>query len=98
MNVPNALSIFRLLLIPVFCAVFFRDTPNSGLWAAGVFLLAFITDIADGYIARKYNQITKLGRVLDPLADKLMKAAAAVCLVVAGHAPLWGIWRYWRRS
>lgn len=89
MNVPNLLSLIRLLLIPVFVTVFFSESPNAGYIAAAIFLIAFMTDVADGYIARKYNLVTKLGRILDPLADKLMKAAAVVCLTIRGDIPLW---------
>ncbi len=89
MNVPNLLSLIRLLLIPVFVSVFFSGDPNAGYLAAAIFLVAFLTDVADGYIARKYNLVTKLGRILDPLADKLMKAAAVVCLTIRGDIPLW---------
>ncbi len=89
MNVPNLLSLIRLFLIPVFIAVFFSGDPNAGYIAAAIFLVAFMTDVADGYIARKYNLVTKLGRILDPLADKLMKAAAVVCLTIRGDIPLW---------
>ena len=64
MNVPNLLSLIRLLLIPVFVTVFFSESPNAGYVAAAIFLIAFMTDVADGYIARKYNLVTKLGRIL----------------------------------
>ena len=89
MNVPNLLSLIRLLLVPVFVAVFFSGDSNAGYFAAAIFLIAFMTDVAGGYIARKYNMVTKLGRILDPLADKLMKAAAVVCLTIRGDIPLW---------
>ncbi|MBE6994475.1 MAG: CDP-diacylglycerol--glycerol-3-phosphate 3-phosphatidyltransferase [Ruminococcaceae bacterium] len=72
MNLPNALSLFRLFLVPVFLCVFFSTLPHAYLLAAGVFLLAGLTDILDGRLARKYNQVTMLGRILDPLADKMM--------------------------
>ena len=91
MNIPNALSLLRLLLVPVFAIVFFGDHPSSLYWAGGIYLFAGVTDIVDGYIARKYNQITKLGRILDPLADKLMQITAFVCLAVAGMIPVWVI-------
>ena len=68
LNVPNTLSLLRLLLIPVFVVVLFSGVPGAYYYAAGIFLLASLTDILDGYIARKYNQITKLGRFLDPAA------------------------------
>ncbi len=91
MNVPNALSLVRLALVPVFCRVFFLPRPNAHLWAALVYALAFFTDIADGYIARKFDQITRLGRVLDPLADKLMTLAVIACITIDGIIPAWAV-------
>lgn len=89
MNVPNLLSCFRIVLVPVFILIFFAGTPDAYAWAVAVFILAGLTDILDGRIARKYNQITMLGRILDPLADKLMVFSALICLTVAGLLPLW---------
>lgn len=89
MNVPNILTLFRLFLIPVFVILFFSGVPHSLLYSIYVFLIAGFTDILDGYIARKFNLITKWGIVLDPLADKLMLTAVLTCLVVDGLAPLW---------
>ena len=91
LNVPNTLSLLRLLMIPVFVLVLFSGTPNAYYYAAGIFLLASLTDVLDGYIARKYNQITKLGRFLDPAADKLMKVTAIICLTILGVVPVWVI-------
>ena len=90
MNLPNALSLFRLLLVPVYLKVFFSGVPNAGLYAAAIFVLAGVTDIVDGYIARKYNLITLLGRILDPLADKMMVTTALCSLSIAGKLP-WAI-------
>ena len=90
MNLPNALSLFRLLLVPVYLKVFFSEVPNAGLYATAIFVLAGVTDIVDGYIARKYNLITLLGRILDPLADKMMVTAALCSLSIAGKLP-WAI-------
>ncbi len=87
MNLPNALSLFRVILVPVYLCVFFSGMPHAHLIAAAVFLLAGLTDILDGRIARKYNQITLLGRILDPLADKLMVTSALVSLSMAGMIP-----------
>ncbi len=84
MNIPNAISFFRLLLVPVFALVYFSGGDNSSLWAFGVFLVAGISDILDGYIARKYNMVTSLGRIIDPLADKLMVFTALVCTAIDG--------------
>ena len=88
-NLPNILSFIRLLMVPLFVWLFFSGLP---LWAAGtVFLLAGITDVLDGHIARKYGFITKLGRVIDPLADKLMQVSAFACLAIAKIIPVWVI-------
>ena len=64
MNIPNLLSLLRLCLVPVFALTFFGPSSNAHTWAALIYALAFATDIADGYIARKFNMITKLGRIL----------------------------------
>ena len=89
MNLPNLLSTLRLVLVPVFCGVFFSGMPHAHRMAGIIFLVASLTDMLDGYLARKLNQITKLGRVLDPLADKLMTAAALVSLLICRMVPLW---------
>lgn len=75
-NVPNVLSSFRLLCVPIFLIVFFTQTPNYIIFAFIIFIVASITDIIDGIIARRANQITPLGVVLDPLADKLLQMSA----------------------
>ncbi|MEG2378045.1 MAG: CDP-diacylglycerol--glycerol-3-phosphate 3-phosphatidyltransferase [Clostridia bacterium] len=89
MNIPNALSIFRMFLVPIFVWVFFRDTPNAMFWAAGIYALAGVTDVLDGIIARKFNMITKLGKILDPLADKLMTITVFICISIRGIIPWW---------
>ena len=86
MNVPNLLSLLRLAMVPVFAAVFFLPDPSAGVYA-----LAFVTDIADGWIARHFHQVTRLGRILDPLADKLMTFTVIVCITAAGIIPLWAV-------
>lgn len=91
MNIPNALSLLRLCLVPVFVWTYFQSGANAHGWAAFVYTLAFATDIADGYIARKYNMITKLGRILDPLADKLMTFTVIICVALDGAIPMWAI-------
>ena len=91
MNVPNLLSLLRLSMVPVFAAVFFLPYPSARSWAAGVYALAFVTDIADGWIARHFHQVTRLGRILDPLADKLMTFTVIVCITAAGIIPLWAV-------
>ena len=79
MSIPNLLSLLRLVLVPVFAVVFFQPAPDAHRWAVLIYLTAFLTDVADGWIARHFNQITKLGRILDPLADKLKEAAVSLC-------------------
>jgi cardiolipin synthase len=85
-NVPNALSFFRLLLVPVF---FFMILNGHGGWAIGVLAFSSLTDLLDGYIARKYNQVTRLGQLLDPLADRLYIFTTLLGLVMTSVIPLW---------
>ena len=88
MNIPNSLTLIRILLIPVFVVVFCMPVKWSHSLAAAVFSLAAITDLLDGYLARKLGQISKLGAFLDPVADKLMVAVVLV-LVVQQHPTIW---------
>ena len=83
-NLPNVLTMIRLLLVPVFVVLFFTDHRKLALI---VFLLASFTDFLDGYLARKWNQITDFGKLFDPLADKLMVLTALVCQGIAGVIP-----------
>lgn len=85
LNLPNALTLLRLLLIPVFIILMCRDQMMPAL---GVFVFASITDVADGWIARKYNLITDFGKLFDPLADKLMVLSVMTLMVIKGIAPL----------
>lgn len=80
-NLPNFLTLSRILLIPVFVLVFSSPTPGRSLAAAIVFVVAAITDLLDGYLARRRSQVTKLGRLLDPIADKLLVLSALILLV-----------------
>jgi len=89
MNIPNMLTLFRFFLIPVFVFIFFSSISNSLMVSISIFLIAGFTDILDGYIARKYNIITKSGSVLDPLADKIMLLTVLSCLVFSNYIPLW---------
>lgn len=89
MNIPNILTLFRMFLIPVFVIIFFSDIENNLLYSICVFLLAGVTDVLDGYIARKHNLITKWGIVLDPLADKLMLLTVLFCLTKTNIIPMW---------
>lgn len=90
-NIPNLLTWLRILLIPVFVSVFYLSDHTlspylKNLFATGIFLLASVTDWLDGYLARKLNQTSAFGAFLDPVADKLMVAAALLILVKLGRA------------
>ncbi len=85
-NIPNILSVIRICLVFVFVALFFTDHVIAALI---IFLIAGATDIIDGYLARKYNWITNLGKILDPVADKLMQCTVLVCLYIGKYIPLW---------
>ncbi len=80
-NLPNFLTVVRILLIPVFVVLFSDPTPDRSLAAAIVFVVAAVTDLLDGYLARRRSQITRLGRLLDPIADKLLVLSALILLV-----------------
>lgn len=81
LNLPNGLTFVRLALIPVFIILFYWPTDQSNFYAAIVFVLAAITDLLDGYIARKFKLTTKFGAFLDPVADKIIVCTALVLIV-----------------
>lgn len=85
-NVPNILTMLRMVLIGIFVWVFVQ---GHLYWAMVIFILASITDLLDGYIARKYNLVTNFGKLMDPLADKLMLVTALICLTTQELVPLW---------
>ena len=85
-NIPNILTMLRVALIGVFI---WQYAIGHRYWAMGVFLLAGATDFLDGYIARKHNLVTNFGKLMDPLADKLMLVTALACLMSSGLVPLW---------
>ncbi|MGB7998688.1 MAG: CDP-diacylglycerol--glycerol-3-phosphate 3-phosphatidyltransferase [Anaerobacillus sp.] len=101
MNLPNKITVSRIFLIPVFLIFLLAPLPfgeteiagtvllNSQLIATAIFIFASVTDWIDGYIARKHNLVTNLGKFLDPLADKLLVTSAFVSLVELGGAPAW---------
>ena len=80
-NLPNFLTLVRIFLIPVFVVVFLAPTPDRSWVAAVIFTVAAVTDLLDGYIARRTGQVTKLGKLLDPIADKLLVLSALILLV-----------------
>ncbi|MGO8684753.1 MAG: CDP-diacylglycerol--glycerol-3-phosphate 3-phosphatidyltransferase [Thermoleophilia bacterium] len=89
MNAANAITLTRILLIPVFIAVLFVKVPHGDILAAALFTVAAFTDKLDGYVARRQDTVTALGQFLDPLADKLLVAAALIALVGLGHLDAW---------
>lgn len=91
MTVPNILSLFRLCLVPVFVGVYFSGGPLAKAYAALVYAVASLTDMLDGKIARKFNQVSKLGRILDPLGDKMMTFAVLLCITLSNVIPVWAI-------
>lgn len=84
-TVPNALTLLRFLLVGVMAWLFVSEQP---VWAMAVYLFAAGTDLLDGWIARRFNQISNIGKVLDPIADKAMTVAALVCMLVEGYLTL----------
>jgi CDP-diacylglycerol--glycerol-3-phosphate 3-phosphatidyltransferase len=91
MNLPNVLSFFRLCLVPVFVLVYFSSIAHSGILAVIVYGVAALADVLDGKIARKYNMTSTLGKILDPLGDKLMTFVVLVCITIDKVVPLWAV-------
>lgn len=83
LTIPNLLSLFRLVLIPVYAYIFLNATEPHHFWiAGGILAVSCLTDLVDGKIARKFNMISSVGKVLDPLADKFTQLALIICLSV----------------
>ncbi|WP_447965715.1 CDP-diacylglycerol--glycerol-3-phosphate 3-phosphatidyltransferase [Nitrospira sp. Ecomares 2.1] len=89
LNLPNSLTLLRILLIPVFVWFFSESSPERALAAGLVFACAAFTDFLDGYLARKSGQITNLGKLLDPVADKLLVASGLILLVQFQRVAVW---------
>lgn len=92
MNLPNKLTLFRVILIPFFVFFMLTDVvaqPMSKIIALIIFIVASLTDMLDGKIARKYNLVTNFGKFMDPLADKLLVCAALICLTSIGKLASW---------
>jgi CDP-diacylglycerol--glycerol-3-phosphate 3-phosphatidyltransferase len=89
LNLPNALTVLRILLVPVVVVALLDETPNGDAIAAGVFALAALTDTLDGYIARQRDAVTTFGKLMDPIADKLLVAAALIALVSLNRLAAW---------
>jgi CDP-diacylglycerol--glycerol-3-phosphate 3-phosphatidyltransferase len=89
MNAPNFITIIRILSVPVLIVVLLSQFKGNKLIAFAIFLIAALTDMLDGIWARRKNQITTLGKLLDPIADKLLVASALICLVELGTVASW---------
>lgn len=91
MNLPNKLTLFRVILIPFFLVFLLTDLGGAyGRWIAlGIFAVASLTDLLDGKIARKYHLVTNFGKFMDPLADKLLVCSAMIAFVELGQMPAW---------
>jgi len=89
MTVANIITIARIVLVPIFLVILLTEMQNKEIIAFAVFILASVSDALDGYIARRFNQITPLGKFLDPLADKLLVAAALLALVYHQYVETW---------
>ena len=95
-HIPNILSVIRILLVFVMVFVLFAFDNEKRIWgltppiwAIIIFLTAGATDVVDGFLARKFNWITNLGKILDPFADKLMQCTILVCFCIKGYIPIW---------
>ena len=88
MTIPNILTLFRILLMPIILVVYYLPLDSRYAWAAGLFLLAALTDWLDGYLARRLNQSTSFGAFLDPVADKLT-VSLALLLLVEAYGEIW---------
>lgn len=90
MNVPNTLTVLRVIMIPFFVLFMIGDITNADNYIAlTIFIAASLTDTLDGYLARKNNQVTNFGKFMDPLADKLLVCAALICLMDLEKLPSW---------
>ena len=91
MNLANKLTMLRVVMIPVYLVMWNLNTPWSGYAALGVFVLASLTDLLDGHIARSRHMITDFGKFMDPLADKVLVMTAMVCFCAGGRFPAWAL-------
>ncbi len=90
MNLPNKLTILRVIMIPFFVVILLLPAiPYNDYIALGIFIVASLTDLLDGMIARKYDLVTNFGKFMDPLADKLLVCSALICLIELDRIPSW---------
>lgn len=91
MNTANKFTMLRVVMIPAFLLVLYLDVPFDNFIALGIFIVASLTDLIDGHIARKYSQTTDFGKFMDPLADKCLVVAAMLWFVEIGQMPGWAL-------
>lgn len=89
--IPNIISIFRICLVPIFIVVYFSDEHDIKIYAVIVYALATLSDFLDGYLARRFEASTNLGKILDPLGDKLMTVSVIACMTISGLIPIWAV-------
>jgi CDP-diacylglycerol---glycerol-3-phosphate 3-phosphatidyltransferase len=88
-NLPNTITMLRIVIIPVLFLLLLSPGPTGSIIIAGLFIIAALTDLLDGYIARKYEIVTTVGKFLDPIADKLIVNAAMILMIPTGRVPAW---------
>lgn len=89
MNLPNALTVFRIVAVPFIVVLLYFPEPTTCTTATVFFIIAILTDLADGFLARKFNQVTNFGKFLDPLADKILIASVLIMLVELNWVSAW---------
>ncbi|WP_409228130.1 CDP-diacylglycerol--glycerol-3-phosphate 3-phosphatidyltransferase [Gudongella sp. SC589] len=89
MTLPNLITVFRIILIPVYLVLFFSDIEDKVFILGMIFMIAGVSDVLDGYIARRFNLMSKLGAALDPFADKMMSFTVLVTFTMIGLIPVW---------
>ena len=91
MNTANKLTLLRVILIPVYLLMWHLDFVGNNIVALIIFIVASVTDFADGYIAWRYNQVTDFGKFMDPLADKVLVLTSMICFCAMGRFPAWAL-------
>src|SRR6056297_743561 len=91
MNLPNKITVARIIMVPIFIWVLLSGMQKWRIIAAVIFIIASITDFLDGYLARKYGLITDFGKLMDPMADKILVASALIALVQVGRISVWPV-------
>ncbi len=91
LTTASKITVVRILLIPVVLVLMYSDFENSMYWALGIFIVASVTDFLDGYVARRFNQVSNMGKFLDPIADKLLVCSVLIVLSDMGMMPAWAV-------